>query len=110
MRLEHMIYKQGLQELGLSSMRKTLQGGLTALPEEAWWRCYRLFLEACNKRVSGNSHKLQYKKFQLDVRKIFLLKNGLALVQLGKMLGEPPPLEILQIPLKSLSNQTEVGG
>lgn len=38
------------------------------------------------------------------------LKNGLALVQLGKMLGEPPPLEILQIPLKSLSNQTEVGG
>lgn len=108
MRLEHMMYKQGLQELSLSSMRKTVQGDVTPRPEEALWRCYRFFLELCNKRISGNGHKLQYEKFQLDESKIFHLKNGLALVQLGKMLGEPPALEILQIHLKSLSNQTEV--
>lgn len=39
---------------------------------------------------------------------MFHFKNGLALVQLGKMPGEPPALEILEILLKSLSNQTEV--
>lgn len=50
MRLEHMMYKQGLQELGLSSMRKTVQGDVTPRPEEALWRCYRLFLELCKQK------------------------------------------------------------
>ncbi|KAF4789352.1 hypothetical protein TURU_152047 [Turdus rufiventris] len=48
MRLEHIMYQQGLQELGLSSMKRTLQD-VTALPKEALWRCYQLFLEFCNK-------------------------------------------------------------
>lgn len=32
------MYKQALQELGLSST-KTLQGDVTAVPEKALWRC-----------------------------------------------------------------------
>lgn len=53
-----MMYKQELRELGLSNMRRTLRD-VTALPKEALWRCYRLFLEFGNKRVSGNGNKLQ---------------------------------------------------
>lgn len=53
------MYEQGLRELSLFCMEKTLQGHLTALPKEGLWRWHRLFLEVYSKRVGGNGHKWQ---------------------------------------------------
>lgn len=39
-----MMYKQELRELGLFSVKKTLQD-LTVLLKEGFWRSHRLFLE-----------------------------------------------------------------
>lgn len=108
MKLEHMMYKQGLKELGLFSIEKTLQGDLTALPKEGYgddvdfsWRCTTkgqvAMVAGCNER---NSNYMKGKSFTARMEQHWY--------RLSKVPGEPLSLEILKIDLESLSNKTEV--
>lgn len=54
-----MMYKKGLRVLVFYGLGKTVQGEEIVICKEQLWRRLRLFLEVLNKRVSGNSHKLQ---------------------------------------------------
>jgi len=75
--MEHLVYEEGLRELGLFSLEKrSLWGDFIAafLYLKVTYKKDgdKLFTRACCNRTSGNGFKLKEGRFRLDIRKKFL--------------------------------------
>lgn len=72
--LEHLPYEKNLRALGFFSLEKTERDLINAYNYLQGWRHdgARFFSVMPSKRTRGNEHKLEHRKFPLNMRKNFL--------------------------------------
>jgi len=100
--LEHLSYKEGLRELGLLSLEKRrLRGDLRNASKYLQGGCQengaRLFSVVPSNRTRGNGHKLEQRKFRLNMRKnFFTVRVTEPWPRLPRGAVESPSLDILK--------------
>jgi len=100
--LEHLPYEERLRELGLLNLEKTiLRGDLTNAYKYLKGRSQvddaGLFSVMCSNRTRGSGHKLEHRKFYLNLRKnFFTLRVTEHWNKLPREAMKSPPPEILK--------------